>query len=137
LDSGSKKKALEDCAGLVAADYPDISERTLIDQLMERERLGSTAIGEGVAIPHCRLDSLPEIVGAFVTLSNPVEFDSPDQLPVDLVFMLLVPSDETESHLSILSKLAATFGDPETRQTLRSIRNDQELYETMRSLIEN
>jgi len=136
LECHSKKRALQIGSEIIARDNEKIEEGVLFEHLMERERLGSTSLGEGVAIPHCRLEGLRETTAAFITLANPVDFEAPDQQPVDLVFILVVPLDENEEHLQILARLSKIFQDADTRQTLRSIRGDTELYETMKSLLD-
>jgi PTS system nitrogen regulatory IIA component len=90
----------------------------VFDSLFTRERLGSTGLGQGVAIPHGRIKGLKEAVGAFVRLAQPVPFDAPDGKPVSLVFLLLVPEQATEQHLRVLSELAQMLSDRELREKL-------------------
>ena len=99
----------------------------IYDALVERERLGSTALGAGVAIPHCRTDR-QEIFGAFYTLTQPVDFEAPDNLPVDLVFVLLVPRDEKKAHILALQRLAGLFSNPSNLALLRQASSDEALH---------
>jgi PTS system nitrogen regulatory IIA component len=113
----SKKKLFEHAAGLFE-QLKGLKRQEVFDSLFERERLGSTALGFGVAIPHGRIKSLKEAAGAFYRLKTPLEFDSPDGLPVNLCFILLVPQDANELHLQILGELAQLLGDEGTRERL-------------------
>ena len=118
-DAKSRKQALDLAAGMLARAQPQISAHALLRALMERERLGSTGIGEGVAIPHCRYEC-PRPLGALMSLAQPVNFDADDGKPVDLLFVLVAPHDEPKAHLEALGRLAAVFGDERERRRLRS-----------------
>ncbi len=130
VDAQSRKRALELASDLMASAYPELPARELFDELMNRERLGSTALGDGVAIPHCRIPC-PRILGAFVKLAAPVDYDAPDGEGVDMLFVLVVPPEETSAHLEVLAMLARLFQDPENRRRLRSQKSDADLYETL------
>jgi PTS system nitrogen regulatory IIA component len=117
LDVTSKKRMFEQ-AGLLFENNQGVARSLVFDSLFARERLGSTGLGQGVAIPHGRIKGLKEAVGAFVRLARPVAFDAPDGKPVHLVFILLVPEQATEQHLNILSELAQMLGDRELRDKL-------------------
>ena len=117
VDATSKKRAFEQ-AGLLFENQHSIARATVTDNLFARERLGSTGLGHGVAIPHGRIKGLKEAVGALVRLAQPVPFDAPDGKPVSLVFTLLVPEHATEKHLEILSELAQMFSDRTLREAL-------------------
>src|SRR5258706_1619554 len=117
LDVTSKKRMFEQ-AGLIVENNQGVARSLVFDSLFARERLGSTGLGHGVAIPHGRIKGLKEAVGAFVRLARPVAFDAPDGNPVNLVFLLLVPEQATELHLRILSELAQMLGDRELRDKL-------------------
>ncbi|MBL8486925.1 MAG: PTS IIA-like nitrogen regulatory protein PtsN [Rhodocyclaceae bacterium] len=117
LDASSKKRVFEQ-AGLLFENQQGIARSTVYDALFARERLGSTGLGQGIAIPHGRIKGLKEAVGAFIRLANPVQFDAPDGKPVHLIFVLLVPEAATEHHLQLLSELAQMFSDREFRQEL-------------------
>ncbi|TAK48253.1 MAG: PTS IIA-like nitrogen-regulatory protein PtsN [Betaproteobacteria bacterium] len=114
----SSKKRLFEQIGLLFENHHGIARNRVFDSLFDRERLGSTGLGQGVAIPHGRLKGLKEALGAFMRLAQPVPFDAPDGKPVTLVFTLLVPEQATEKHLQILSELAQMFSDRELREAL-------------------
>ena len=117
LDVSSKKRVFEQ-AGLLFENNQGIARSTVFDSLFAREKLGSTGLGQGIAIPHGRIKGLKEAVGAFFRLAAPVPFDSPDGKPVSLLFVLLVPEQATEQHLQILSELAQRFADRACRDAL-------------------
>jgi PTS system nitrogen regulatory IIA component len=117
LDVTSKKRMFEQ-AGLLFENNQGVARSLVFDSLFARERLGSTGLGQGVAIPHGRIKGLKEAVGAFVRLAQPVPFDAPDGKPVSLVFLLLVPEHATEQHLRVLSELAQMLSDRELREQL-------------------
>lgn len=134
VSAQSRKRAIELAADLLADRHADLEARPLFDGLMNRERLGSTALGDGVAIPHCRT-ACNRIHGAFLHLSEPVDYDAPDDEPVDLLFVLVVPPEENSAHLEVLAVLARLFQDPENRAALRRQTSDDDLYETLVGLI--
>jgi nitrogen PTS system EIIA component len=117
LQASSKKRVFEQ-AGLLFENLDGIARSLVFDSLFARERLGSTGLGQGVAIPHGRIKGLKEPIGAFVRLAQPVPFDAPDGAPVSLVFVLLVPEKATEKHLQILSELAQMFSDKALREAM-------------------
>jgi len=119
LDVTSKKRMFEQ-AGLLFENNQGVARSLVFDSLFARERLGSTGLGQGVAIPHGRIKGLKDAVAAFVRLAQPVPFDSPDGKPVSLVFLLLVPEQATEQHLRVLSELAQMLSDRELREKLAS-----------------
>ena len=114
----SSKKRLFEQAGLLFENQDGVARSLVFDSLFARERLGSTGLGQGVAIPHGRIKGLKEALGAFVRLAQPVPFDAPDGNPVSLVFVLLVPEKATEKHLQILSELAQMFSDKALREAM-------------------
>ena len=116
--SVTSKKRLFEQAGLLFENNHAIERGKVFDSLFARERLGSTGLGEGVAIPHGRIKGLKDATGAFLRLATPVPFDSPDGKPVTLLFVLLVPEVATEQHLQILSELAQHFSDRTCREAL-------------------
>ena len=117
IDAGSKKRAFEQ-AGLLFENQYGIARATVFDSLFAREKLGSTGLGQGIAIPHGRIKGLKEARGAFLRLATPVPFDAPDGKPVNLMFVLLVPEQASELHLQILSELAQHFSDRGFREAL-------------------
>ena len=117
LQASSKKRLFEQ-AGLLFENQDGIARSLVFDSLFARERLGTTGLGQGVAIPHGRIKGLKEAVGAFVRLKQPIPFDAPDGQPVSLIFVLLVPDRATDLHLQILSELAQMFSDKPFRERL-------------------
>ncbi|MBB5193079.1 PTS system nitrogen regulatory IIA component [Silvimonas terrae] len=117
MDVGSKKRVFEQ-VGMLFENSHAIARSVIFDSLFAREKLGSTGLGQGVAIPHGRIKGLKEASGAFIRLKNPVPFDAPDGKPVSLVFVLLVPAAATDLHLQILSELAQLFSDKTVRDQL-------------------
>jgi PTS system nitrogen regulatory IIA component len=126
LSFTSKKKLFEHAADLFAQAY-GLKSADIFTSLFERERLGSTALGCGIAIPHGRIKGLQEARGAFYRLKTPLEFDAPDSLPVSLCFILLVPKDANEQHLQILGELAQLFGDEAMRTNMLHVATPVEL----------
>ena len=114
----SSKKRLFEQVGLLLDDPEGPGSSQVFDALFSREKLGSTGLGLGVAIPHGRIKGLKQVVGAFVRLATPVDFDAPDGKPVNLVFVLLVPEVATEQHLQLLSDLAQMFSERAVRDKL-------------------
>ena len=118
-ESSSKKRVFER-VGLLFENNQQIARSTVFDSLFAREKLGSTGLGEGVAIPHGRIAKLRDATAAFVKTSHPIPFDAPDGAPVELIFVLLVPERATDLHLQILGELAQMFSDPEFRRQLNA-----------------
>jgi PTS system nitrogen regulatory IIA component len=114
----SSKKRLFEQVGLLFENNHGIGRSLVFDSLFARERLGSTGLGQGVAIPHGRIKGLKDALGAFVRLAHAVPFDAPDAKPVQLLFVLLVPEQATEKHLQILSELAQMFSDRALRESM-------------------
>jgi nitrogen PTS system EIIA component len=117
LEVSSKKRLFEQ-VGLMFENNNGIGRSLVFDSLFARERLGSTGLGQGVAIPHGRIKGLKDALGAFVRLAQPVSFEAPDGKPVTLLFVLLVPEQATEKHLQILSELAQMFSDRALRDAM-------------------
>ena len=122
----SSKKRLFECVAQLFAEQIGLSQTEVFDCLIARERLGSTALGQGVAMPHGRHASVPAATGAFVRLKTPIEFDAPDNKPVSLVFVLLVPEAATGEHLQLLGHLAGLFNEKSVREALRSCQTPEE-----------
>jgi len=117
LEASSKKRAFEQ-AGLLFENNHGIGRSTVFDSLFAREKLGSTGLGQGIAIPHGRIKGLKDALGAFIRLAEPVPFDAPDGRPVTMLFVLLVPEQANEHHLQLLSELAQMFSDRAFREQL-------------------
>ena len=128
LQASSKKRLFEQ-AGLLFENQDGIAKNVVFDSLFAREKLGSTGLGQGVAIPHGRIKGLKDALGAFVRLAQPVPFDAPDGKPVSLVFALLVPEHATEKHLEILSELAQMFSDRAQREALAGAADAPSLHQ--------
>lgn len=122
LEATSKKRVFEQ-VGMLFESRLGLARSIIFDSLFAREKLGSTGLGQGVAIPHGRIKGLKQAAGAFVRLATPVPFESPDGRPVNLMFVLLVPEQATEQHLQILSELAQRFADRGFRDSLASAPN--------------
>lgn len=123
----SKKRVFEQ-AGLIFENQNGIARSTVTDNLFARERLGSTGLGEGVAIPHGRIKGLKQPLAAFVRLVEPIPFESPDGQPVALLIFLLVPEQATQQHLEILSEIAQLLSDRQARQRLADEPDAAELH---------
>jgi len=131
LQIASKKRLLEVLAELMASGVPELSSAAVFEHLLERERLGSTGLGHGIALPHARMKDVGEAIGAFVQLQEGVEFNAIDEQPVDLAFAMLVPESANEVHLQLLSKLAIMFDNKELRAQLRDAPNQQTIYQLL------
>lgn len=128
----SKKKLLELIANIVA-DRTQLSESAIYNNLLNRERLGSTGLGLGFAVPHARLENLDHTMGFLFRLKDSVNFESPDNQPVDLVFTIVIPEQATEEHLIILSSLASIFSRPEVCEAIRSAASKEEIAQIIES----
>ena len=127
LDASSKKRVFEQ-AGLLFENNQQLARSTVYDALFAREKLGSTGLGLGVAIPHGRIKGLKSAVGAFFRLASPIPFDAPDGAAVELVFVLLVPQTANERHLQLLSELAQMFSERSFRENLQSAADAKALH---------
>lgn len=130
VEGGSKKRVLE-LIGKLIAQHTQLDADTIYESLIAREKLGSTGFGNGIAIPHCRLEQCNEAVGALLQLDDGIDFDSLDGAPVDLIFVLLVPHEAIEQHLQILKTLAERLDQEELREALRQAPDAQTLYRVM------
>ncbi|MEC5208599.1 PTS system nitrogen regulatory IIA component [Vogesella perlucida] len=123
MDVSSKKRLFEQ-VGLLVENSHGIARSEIFDSLFAREKLGSTGLGQGVAIPHGRVKGLKEATGVFIRLANPIPFDAPDAKPVNLLFVLLVPEQATDLHLQVLSELAQLFSSRSLREKMASCDTD-------------
>ncbi|MBV9992907.1 MAG: PTS IIA-like nitrogen regulatory protein PtsN [Alphaproteobacteria bacterium] len=123
----SKKQLLQELA-MRAAAQTGIAERKIFETLTERERLGSTGVGEGVAVPHGRMADAKKIVGVFARLENPIDYDAVDKQPVDLVFMLIAPDVAGADHLKALAKVSRLLRNAQAREKLRAAAKSEALY---------
>lgn len=127
LKVSSKKQAIHDLARK-AADLTGEHERAIFDVLMERERLGTTGVGGGIAIPHGKLAGLNRLYGVFARLSDPVDFSSIDEQPVDLVFLLLAPETAGADHLKALARVSRLLRDKSTCEKLRGAQSADAIF---------
>jgi len=131
VECSSKKRALELISEL-AAKQLNLPPQAIFDAVLTRERMGSTGIGNGIAIPHGKLDEdTLRAVGVFIQLAQPIAFDAIDNQPVDLLFALLVPADQCKTHLHTLSLVAKRLADKTVCRRLRAAESDDELYQIM------
>ena len=124
----SKKRLFETIARVISEDQPSLVYEEVFSQLIARENLGSTGLGQGIAIPHCRVDACPEPLGTLVTLEQGIDFDAPDDQPVDLLFALLVPGEAHQQHLDILAGVARLFSQGGFCQQLRKATDSEALF---------
>jgi PTS system nitrogen regulatory IIA component len=127
LKVNNKKQALQEIAER-AAELTGRPEREILEVLMQRERLGSTAIGSGIAIPHGKLPKLDRLFGLFARLDRPIDFEALDGQPVDLIFLLLAPENAGADHLKALARIARLLRDPDTIRLLRDSTDREALY---------
>lgn len=133
INASSKKKILELISEYIERELPHIQTHEVFDGLIEREKLGSTSIGHGVALPHCRLKNIEQPMGVLILLKDPIDYDSYDNVPVDIVLALIIPEDSGDEHLQLLSQLAERLSEPEFRDNLRSTEDKAQLLETFLS----
>jgi PTS system nitrogen regulatory IIA component len=128
--AGSKKRLLEEVGSLLAGPVQGLSRERVFDRLLERERLGSTGLGQGIALPHARMEGVDQAIGALVQLRTGLDFDAIDNRSVDLVFGLLVPEKATNEHLELLAKLASLFSDRDFSARLREAPDPEIILKT-------
>ena len=124
----SKKRTLEYIANIISQRQAGLDTKELFTQLCTREKLGSTGLGNGFALPHCRISGCEEPQAAFLRLADPVDFDAIDRKPVDLVFALVVPEHETDRHLDFLRQIAEQFSNNDLCNALRAAKDGETLY---------
>ena len=127
LKVNGKKQALQELAAK-AAELSGQNERTIFETLLQREKLGSTGVGNGIAIPHGKLPKLNKLFGLFARLDRPVDFEALDSQPVDLVFLLLAPEAAGADHLKALARVARLLREPDVVRKLRDSRDAEALY---------
>ncbi|OPB33887.1 PTS IIA-like nitrogen regulatory protein PtsN [Pseudomonas sp. FJ2-5-13] len=131
VPGGSKKRALEQIANLISSEVPELEMQDVFEALIAREKLGSTGFGNGIAIPHCRLEGCDTPVSALLHLEKPIDFDAIDGAPVDLLFVLLVPQAATDAHLELLRQIASMLDRKDVRDKLRSASSNEALYQVV------
>jgi len=127
----SKKRALELISGLFASDCEDLGQDAILDALATREKIGSTALENGIALPHCRVQSCLHPLSAIVTLDQGIDFDARDKQPVTVLWALIVPEEATEEHLNLLAEIARILGDAEKVNLIKSASESAHLYSTL------
>lgn len=136
LEGGSKKRLFQILAETLSQQYPDLTRDAIFEGLTRREKLGSTGIGNGVAIPHCRPSGCPRLIAQVATLAEPIDYDAVDGRPVDIVFVLLAPEEHCQDHLDALAQIAHFFEDATVRLKLRRSQSSGELLDTALRLAE-
>lgn len=129
--ASSKKRVLEQFSDLIANDQTSLNRNEIFDSLLSRERLGSTGLGHGIAIPHGRISNSERAIGALIKLSEGIDYEAVDHQPVDLLFALLVPEKSTEEHLQLLAMLAEMFSNAEVVTRLRNAHTEAALYDAI------
>lgn len=135
IQGRSQKRIFETLAKEIADTHKDLSYADIFDALSAREKLGSTGLGEGVAIPHCRIDYEGSSIAAVVSLAEGIGFDAPDQKPVDLLVFLLVAGEANQEHLNTLATLAKALSEESNRHALRDAKTNDKLFSTLASCI--
>jgi nitrogen PTS system EIIA component len=130
LKAKTKKEALQELAQK-AARLTGLDAREVLETLLQRERLGSTGVGRGIAIPHGRIASLPHIVSVFARLEEPIDFDALDEEPVNLIFLLLAPEHAGADHLKALARISRLLREPDTIEKLRASKERAALYSVL------
>jgi PTS system nitrogen regulatory IIA component len=125
----SDKKSLFELMGQLFEEKQQIARKAVFDSLQDRENLGSTGLGHGIAIPHGRIKGIRQAIGALVRLKNAIPFDAPDDKPVSLLFVLLVPAHASDLHLQILGELAQLFSNKTLRQNLFAVTDATQLHQ--------
>ena len=127
----SKKRLMEKITSLLLQGRSQLDRKTVLQTLIERERLGSTGIGHGVALPHGRINGLDDVIGAVVILENPLDYDAIDNQPIKLAFGLLVPAEANEQHLKILAYLARLFSDETLRDRVFNVTSNNDAFDLL------
>ena len=128
IEGVSKKRLLENISKLLSKQFSNLDDNEIFNAIMAREQLGSTGLGNGIAVPHCRVPHCETIIGALITLENAIDFDAIDGKKVDLIFLLIVPEEKTDDHIKVLGGLAELFNDPNFCSTIRQAQNSSDLY---------
>lgn len=136
LELASKKRALETLSQLLASSQPNLTTEEVFTCLLKRERLGSTSVGLGVALPHGRQEGLEKATGAFITLAAPVDYQALDEQPVNMLFAMLVPEDASQEHLDTLTELANTFTDADYVEKLQRAESNEAAHQLLAGEIE-
>lgn len=128
FEGHSKKRLFYNISERIAEEVPGVDADAVFHALMAREQLGSTGLGNGIAIPHCRVEGCSDVIGMLVTLREPIDFDAMDDRPVDLLFFLVVPNARDDDHVRTLASVATLFNDEDFCFTLRNTSDVDDLY---------
>ncbi|WP_334027787.1 PTS IIA-like nitrogen regulatory protein PtsN [Alteromonas sp. P256] len=131
VQCNSKKRILEIISDIAAQDNTDIDQVTVLNSLLSRERMGSTGIGNGIALPHGRLAGLEHVMAIIVTCIPAINFDALDEKPVDIFFALLVPEEQTEGHLQTLATVAGKLSDKDTVKAIRRAKTNEDIFSAL------
>ena len=131
IQGTSKKRVFEIISQVASEHISEVDQNAILMSLLNREKMGSTGIGKGIAIPHGRLVGLTKVMAILLTCTPPIEFDSIDNRPVDVFFAILVPEDQAQGHLQTLATIATKLSDKEVVKALRSATDSQQLFETI------
>lgn len=134
LPINSKKRILEKICSLAVSKIPDLDQHQLLESLMEREKMGSTGIGNGIAIPHGRLNNTQKVVAVLITTEQPIAFDAIDDRAVDIFIALFVPEDCCDEHLSTLQSIARLFSSKSNGKLIRKCRTNEQLFELIQTI---
>ncbi len=129
--TSSKKRVLEEVAQHICTQHPYLDSNEVFSALIDRERLGSTGIGNGIAIPHCRIANCTKTIAMLITLESGIDFDAIDNETVDIIFILLVPENAHSDHLQTLSSIAEKLSSDTTQQNIRKASSNETLYEVI------
>lgn len=127
VDCSSKKRIFDVISEIAVLQQPQLDQHTVLSSLLAREKMGSTGIGNGIALPHGRLSDISEVMAIVVTSETPVDFDAIDNKPVDIFFAILVPSEQTEGHLQTLAMIAKKLSDKDIVKRIRVATNKDEI----------
>ena len=131
VQGASKKRILEHISDIANKHLLEIDQATILSSLMNRERMGSTGIGNGIALPHGRLQNLEKVIAIVVTSEVPIDYEAIDNAPVDVFFAILVPTDKASEHLGTLSAIASKLTNKDTLKKMRAATTDDELFKAV------
>lgn len=131
VDCQSKKRIFEVISEIAVKHHPDLDQGLVLGALVNREKMGSTGIGNGIALPHGRIDGIDDVMAIVVTSTNPINFDAIDNKPVDIFFAILVPTEQTEGHLQTLATIAKKLSDKAIVKTIRLATTKDQIIEAL------
>ncbi|GBL04901.1 PTS IIA-like nitrogen regulatory protein PtsN [Glaciecola sp. KUL10] len=131
VDCQSKKRIFEVISAIAVKHHPELDQGLVLSALVSREKMGSTGIGNGIALPHGRINGIDDVMAIVVTSTTPINFDAIDNKPVDIFFAILVPSEQTEGHLQTLATIAQKLSDKAIVKTIRSAKTKDQIIEAL------